>query len=85
VIKNSSPIWVRLTLWPLYFSVALSFFQAREKTCVVFGMRGVQQLEEGLVKIADANKLLQIRKQMQHVGVKSMVASVLVTIATLFF
>jgi hypothetical protein len=58
---------------------ALSWLEARAKTCVVLSSRGIRNLDSGNERVADDDELRQIRRQARRVYVQAFLAAALLT------
>ncbi len=70
---TETPPFFRVVVFAPFFAAMLGFFQAKQKTCVVYAFQGVQNLDNGTEKIRDAGASERLRRQ----GLKIVLQAVL--------
>jgi hypothetical protein len=77
------PVWGRAFAALFFFLGFTGIFQARAHTCVALARHGVRDMDQGPETIDDPVQLAAVRSQARSVLVRSAVATLLVTIASL--
>lgn len=79
---RGAPSVAYFALLPFAVGAAFGFLQARARTCVVFGLQGVEETAGGGVRrVQDAALRAQARRQAKQVLWKSLGLGLLVTLA----
>ncbi len=70
--------WRLLIVLPAWIA-ALDFFQVRANTCVLLAARGVRNMDDGNVAVADRTEDAQLRAQARSVHLQSALAAAAIT------
>lgn len=81
---TEAPAFSKAIVFAPFFAAMLGFFQAKEKICVLYAAKGIQNLDGGAEKIQDAELAARLRRQSQKIIVQAvLLASVLTLLCIL--
>lgn len=74
---------VRLVVALPFLAGSIGLFQVRARTCVVFAMRKVKNMDHGEVPVTDARELETIQRQARMVWMQGVAVGILLTVIAL--
>jgi hypothetical protein len=77
------PLWIRGAAAVFFFLGFTGIFQARAHTCVALARHGARDMDGGPESIEDAEQLAAVRAQARRVLLRSVIATLAVTAASL--
>lgn len=78
------PSFFRGIVFPPFFAAMLGFFQAKERTCVLYAAQGVQNLDQGPEKIQNPELADRLRRQGQKILVRAVFIALALTALCIF-
>lgn len=82
LIGSNTSNLVRLLVFIPFFFGYLGLLQAHHKTCVILGLRGQQNMDEGNEAIADSTRKAQLRSRSIKILISSALLAALCTFVT---
>jgi hypothetical protein len=82
-VYHDAPPLFRLLVFPLFFLSMLGFFQAKNRTCVVYAVQGVRDLGTGTEKVTNGAEAHGLRLLAQKILVQAFFFALLMTAITL--
>jgi len=79
IVLDVNPIW-RLLLFFMFWGAGVSYFEARDKTCIAYAYNKTRKMGEEEEKIEDAAELKQVRRQSSRLIVKAFFTALALTL-----
>jgi hypothetical protein len=79
IFLGVDPAWRTLLLF-MFWPATISYFEARDKTCVAHALANTRRLGDVTEKIKDRSESKQIRRQSRRVILKGFYAAILLTL-----
>jgi len=79
IVLDVNPMW-RLLLFFMFWGAGVSYFEARDKTCIAYALNETRKMGEEEEKIEDAAELKQVRRQSSRLIVKAFFTALALTL-----